>query len=103
MEMESSAEEHATAEQTPATLWMMVVHEGSHWSCRTPVTLVPLYARSQEELQRLAQAWLEQHPGYQMEEMRAYAGGFAVTGRTWLEGTTRREKRMLNSPTQHSR
>ena len=102
MEMESSAQANVTAEETPATLWMMVVHQGSHWSCRTPVTLVPFYARSQEELQHLAQAWLERHPGYEMEEMRNYGGGFAVTGRTWLAGTARCEGSYSSEEVSHA-
>lgn len=87
MEMERPIEENVTAEQTTATLWMIVVHETSCWSCTRPVRLVPLYARSREEVQHLTRAWLERHSGYVLEEVRAYPGGFAVTGRTWLAGT----------------
>ena len=78
-----------------ATLWMILVHEASNLSCMRPARLVPFYARSQWEVEHLAWVWLERHPGYELEEIRAYPDGFAMTGRTWLAGTARCDTSLL--------
>jgi hypothetical protein len=95
MEMDRPAEASVTGEMETATLWMILVHEASNLSCERTARLVPFYARSLQEVERLAWAWLERHPGYELEEIRTYPGGFAMTGRTWLAGTARSDTSLL--------